>query len=229
MDAMLQFGLFGDSLMKGTLPCEGLRYSFHREILESLLASVRAVVVNKAKFGATIRKGFHVMQKDLARGSRYDYALLGYGGNDCNYDWPGIAENPAGQHAPAVALPDFTDTLEQMIDTLLAQGTRPVLMTLPPIDSEKYLDYLNAQGLDRAAILQWLGDPHRIYRTQELYSNAVFKTAVRRELPCVDARAAFLRHRNFPALISNDGIHPSAEGYALLYGTVIEELRNTIK
>ena len=228
MDATLQFGLFGDSLMKGTLPCEGPRYSFHKEFMENLLATVQAVVVNKAKFGATIRKGYSVMQKDLARGSRYDYALLEYGGNDCNYDWPGIAENPAGRHDPAVSLPEFTETLERMIDTLQAQGTQPVLMTLPPIDSEKYLDYLKAQGLDRGAIMRWLGDAQRIYRTQELYSDAVFKTAVRRALPCVDARAAFLRERDFPALISADGIHPSAEGYELLYGTLIEELKKTI-
>ena len=229
MDAALQFGIFGDSLMKGTLPCDG-RYSFHKDIMERLLQPIQtAVVVNKAKFGATIQKGFRVLQKDLANGSRYDYALLEYGGNDCNYNWPEIAENPAGVHDPAVSLEEFRTTLLEMIDELIALGTQPVLMTLPPIDAEKYLDRICADGLSKEAILQWLGDAHRIYRTQELYSDAIYKIAVHKNLPCIDVRSMFLQQVDFPALISDDGIHPSEKGYELLYSTLIQEIETSYK
>lgn len=225
MEETLQFGIFGDSLMKGTLPADGMRYAFHKDIMERLLQPIQsAVVVNKAKFGATIEKGLRVLQKDLNNGSRYDYALLEYGGNDCNYDWPAISENPEGAHDPAVSLPEFTRTLRSMIDALLASGAKPVLMTLPPIDAEKYLDRICQPGLDRDAILQWLGDANRIYRTQELYSDAIYKTAMELGLPCVDVRSIFLQQVDFPALISDDGIHPSEKGYELLYSTLIDSI-----
>ncbi len=228
MEAALQFGIFGDSLMKGTLPIEGHRYRFHKEFMETLLEPIHAVVANKAKFGATIRKGHTVLQKDLSNGSRYDYALLEYGGNDCNYDWPNVAAAPDSHHDPAVGLAEFVGTLSDMIDQLEQRGTKPILMTLPPIDSEKYLDYLQSQDIDRSALVHWLGDPNHIYRTQELYSNAVYKLAVQRSLPCVDVRSVFLQRPDFPDLISGDGIHPSEKGYQLLYSTLIDTIRQKI-
>ena len=88
MDEMLRIAVFGDSLMKGTLPDEQLRYHFHTDLFETPLAGLHAEVTNKSVFGATSRKGVTLVQRDLARGHRYDWALVEYGGNDCNYDWP---------------------------------------------------------------------------------------------------------------------------------------------
>ena len=95
MDEMLRIAVFGDSLMKGTLPDEQLRYHFHTDLFEAPLAGLHAEVTNKSVFGATSRKGVTLVQRDLARGHRYDWALVEYGGNDCNYDWP-----DAGRAAP---------------------------------------------------------------------------------------------------------------------------------
>ena len=210
MEEALRIGIFGDSLMKATLPDDSLRYHFHQEILDPFLAHVRGDVINKAKFGATIRKGKAILQKELDSGRHYDYALLEYGGNDCNH---------------VVSLQEFTDTLREMIDQLQQAGVKPILMTLPPIDSEKYLNFLNTKGSDRSALLHWLHDANHIYRTQELYSNAVYKLAAQLGLPCIDVRAAFLQQPDFTKLISEDGIHPSAEGYKLLYATLIDALQ----
>ncbi len=109
MEEALRIGIFGDSLMKATLPDDSLRYHFHQEILDPFLAHVRGDVINKAKFGATIRKGKAILQKELDSGRHYDYALLEYGGNDCNHDWPDVAEHPDGDHFPVVSLQEFTD------------------------------------------------------------------------------------------------------------------------
>lgn len=84
MDEMLRIAVFGDSLMKGTLPDEQLRYHFHTDLFETPLAGLHAEVTNKSVFGATSRKGVTLVQRDLARGHRYDWALVEYGGNDCN-------------------------------------------------------------------------------------------------------------------------------------------------
>lgn len=87
MEQKLRIAVYGDSLMKGTLPDEQLRYHFHTDLFEAPLAGVDAEVTNKSVFGATSRKGVTLVQRDLARGHRYDWALIEYGGNDCNYDW----------------------------------------------------------------------------------------------------------------------------------------------
>ncbi len=97
MDEMLRIAVFGDSLMKGTLPDEQLRYHFHTDLFEAPLAGLHAEVTNKSVFGATSRKGVTLVQRDLARGHRYDWALVEYGGNDCNYDWPDVARTREGR------------------------------------------------------------------------------------------------------------------------------------
>ena len=74
MDEMLRIAVFGDSLMKGTLPDEQLRYHFHTDLFEAPLAGLHAEVTNKSVFGATSRKGVTLVQRDLARGHRYDWA-----------------------------------------------------------------------------------------------------------------------------------------------------------
>ena len=107
MDEMLRIAVFGDSLMKGTLPDEQLRYHFHTDLFETPLAGLHAEVTNKSVFGATSRKGVTLVQRDLARGHRYDWALVEYGGNDCNYDWPDVAAHPEQDHDPVVLVDEF--------------------------------------------------------------------------------------------------------------------------
>ena len=85
MEETLRIAVFGDSLMKGTLPDAQLRYHFHTDLFEAPLAGLHAEVTNRSVFGATSRKGVTLVQRDLARGHRYDWALVEYGGNDCNY------------------------------------------------------------------------------------------------------------------------------------------------
>lgn len=66
MEETLRIAVFGDSLMKGTLPDEQLRYHFHTDLFEAPLAGLHAEVTNKSVFGATSRKGVTLVQRDLA-------------------------------------------------------------------------------------------------------------------------------------------------------------------
>ena len=67
MEQKLRIAVYGDSLMKGTLPDEQLRYHFHTDLFEAPLAGVDAEVTNKSVFGATSRKGVALVQRDLAQ------------------------------------------------------------------------------------------------------------------------------------------------------------------
>ena len=73
-------------------------------------------------------------------------------------------------------------------------------------------------------ILKWLGDVHRLYRWQEYYNALSTQLAQSAGCPVLDIRSQFLQSARFPALLSDDGIHPSAEGHALLHRTLASML-----
>ena len=104
-----------------------------------------------------------------------------------------------------------------MVCTLRAHGVKPVLSTLPPISSERYLDWITRDGLSKENILTWLGDANAIYRYQENYSRAIERLAG--ELNCflVDLRSAFLEKRVLLPYLCADGIHPSDAGQKLIH------------
>ena len=225
MDEMLRIAVFGDSLMKGTLPDEQLRYHFHTDLFEAPLAGLHAEVTNKSVFGATSRKGVTLVQRDLARGHRYDWALVEYGGNDCNYDWADVAAHPDQDHDPVVLADEFRANMAAIVQMLREAGIRPIFTTLPPIDEVKYLACIDHNGASAAGVMQWLGDVRRIYRTQERYSGLVRTIADELDVPCVDPRERFLDGDDPRALNADDGIHLSEAGYRLFYGALIEQVR----
>ena len=214
---MKSITIYGDSIMRGTVPDPDFRYQFRfQQLLDKFLQSCSATVTNRAQFGATISKGLRTVQRDISRGDPPEYALVEYGGNDCNFDWPAISADPEGEYYPATSPGEFLRKLDDIVGILKSSGVRPVLMTLPPIDAERYLRFICRNGLSYDRILSWLGDVQMIYRFHELYSNEVSKFALENDLPLIDVRVEFLTRRNLKELISSDGIHPSEKGYDLL-------------
>lgn len=218
--------IYGDSIMRGTVPVAFSKYKFTiGEYLDRLAERFPMKILNRARFGAPVTKGAALLKQDLERNIAAKYALLEFGGNDCNFDWAEVSAAPEEEHYPKTSLEDFTNTLASMADALLQAGSQPVLMTLPPIDAEKYLDTICASSdCRRENILHWLGDTQMIYRFQELYSNAISKLAARKGLPLVDVRSLFLSKRNYKQLISEDGIHPSREGYSIICSAFTQRL-----
>lgn len=223
MEQKLRIAVYGDSLMKGTLPDEQLRYHFHTDLFEAPLAGVDAEVTNKSVFGATSRKGVTLVQRDLARGHRYDWALIEYGGNDCNYDWADVAAHPEQHHDPVVLADEFRANLTAIVQMLREAGVRPIFTTLPPIDEVKYLACIDHNGASAAGVMQWLGDVRRIYRTQERYSGLVCTIAASSvasepkttsKMPAALSRFAIAQPANSPHAvqgIKNGKMHSTSE------------------
>ena len=207
--------LYGDSLLKATVPDEAFRYHFHA----AELLSGHPEVVSRAMMGATVRKGLQLVQRDTDRGLDARYALVGYGGNDSDFDWQAISDDPAAEHRPKTELPEFRRLLTETVELLRQKGVQPLLMTLPPIDAERYLAFVCRGGADRGRILRWLGDCQMIYRYQELYSDTVSAVAAEHAVPLIPVRRAFLQDRDWGSMISADGIHLTMEGYRRLFGT----------
>lgn len=219
--------IFGDSILKGVIYNKSNnRYSvLENSPIIDLSQTYGLEVHNSSLFGCTIGKGIKMLQRSIARGLSCEVALVEYGGNDCDFPWADIAENPTGEFSPNTPLEVFAATMKEILETLKSKKIQPILMTLPPIDSIRYFDHICRDGLNKEAILSFLqGDIQTIARFQELYSLKINAIAKETKTALVDVRSAFLQRRDYASLIGDDGIHPTREGHLLIASSFAEYL-----
>ena len=206
--------LWGDSLGKGVIwNAQRGRYGHVPVNAVQVVAERLGISIeNRSRFGSTAPQGLELMEHDLEDGMHADAAVIEFGGNDCNFDWARISDAPEARHDPATPPQCFLDTLRKMVATLRAHKVRPILMTLPPINAERYFHFL-AEKLNRDNILRWLGDVHRIYRFQEMYSAMAARVARELNSDLIDLRSRCLAVPDFvTSLLCADGLHMNEDG-----------------
>lgn len=210
--------IFGDSILKRVVYNESEnRYKMLPiEDVNELGLRLGLEIENSTIFGCTVSKGMQLLKRALKKEFSYDYVLLEFGGNDCDFLWEEVSLRPTESHLPKTPLPLFRDTLKSMITLLISKGIEPVLTTLPPIDSERYLTHICRGGINRENILYWLEDIKSIERFQELYSLQIAKIALETNTRLIDIRSGFLTRKDCGSLICEDGIHPNETGHALI-------------
>jgi lysophospholipase L1-like esterase len=214
----IKIAALGDSITKGVVLNKENNYSILEESFIGLLRErVGIEIDNYGKFGCTISYAHHFVDRHPEEIASAKYTLLEYGGNDADFRWAEVAAHPFDEHEPNTPLPVFTETLRRMIETLRAHHVKPVLSTLPPISSERYLDWITRDGLSKENILLWLGDANAIYRYQEKYSLAIERLAAETGCFLVDLRSAFLEKRALLPYLCADGIHPNDAGQRLIH------------
>lgn len=217
--------VFGDSVAKGIVYDDAkkkyvyLKDSFVNMVEEKIQTPIR----NFAKFGCTIEKGKDLVRKHLRELSEYDYTVLEFGGNDCDYNWREVATEPDAPHLPNVPIQEFETLYSDMIDDVRESGSKPVLMTLPPLDARRFFNWVSA-GLNYTNILKFLGDVEHIYRWHELYNLAVYRIAIKKDVPVIDITTKFLLEPNCNRLLCADGMHPNADGHKLIVSAINEAL-----
>jgi acyl-CoA thioesterase-1 len=211
-------GIWGDSLLQGVVLDETQgRYSIIEDNCAVTLAKKIGITINNnSRFGCTAPKGMKALHRALESDVEFSAAIIEFGGNDCDFKWEEVAAAPESEHTPRTTLADFTTCYTDMIAALKAKDIAPVLVSLPPLDAERYFDWITRGGLSRENILRWLGDVQHIYRWHERYSNAV--SAMARKFSChfIDVRDAFLSVRDYQKYLCLDGIHPNREGHKLM-------------
>ena len=214
---------FGDSILKGVSYDEKReRYIYLPNSFANIFAEKTGYKIdNYAKFGCTISKGENILDKISEKLPDYKYTVLEFGGNDCDFQWAQVSEHPKGDHLANTPLEDFVAKYSQIIDKLKEAGTRPILMSLPPLDPERYFTWIS-KNLSGKNILKWLGDVGQIYRWHEMYNLAVVKIAALKNTPLIDIREAFLAQKNYKDLFCADGIHPNEAGHSLIYRSILD-------
>ena len=220
--------IFGDSILRGVIWDEAAgRYRFSKA-LDMSSACAPLQVMNRAKFGCTIDKGISIVRDTLKRKESMKYAIVEYGGNDCDLDWQAVSDRPDLFHDGKTPLPEFGRLLRTFAREARMRGLRPVLVLPPPLFSARYFEWVS-RGRDREAILRYLGDVEHIGRWHALYVEAIRQAAADTDSPVLDFYTPFLRAMNFPELMCLDGIHPSAAGQKLMAETALNTLaRRTV-
>ena len=189
---MKKLKIYGDSILKGVMYSEELkRYRLYGYRFDELAA--RGVEVeNNCKMGATVDKGFEIMRDTLSDCGKDTVVVMEFGGNDCDYNWKAVSENPDIPHFCNTPEDKFIETYRKAIKYALDRGADVRVCTLVPIESGKFMDWIT-RGLSYDTILGWLGDVNMLARWQEYYSRLSERVAAEAGVPVLDLRTAFLR------------------------------------
>lgn len=210
---MKKVKIYGDSILKGVMYNDELkRYKLFGYRYETLKAN-GIEVENNCKMGATIDEGLEIMKSTLTDCDEDTLVILEYGGNDCNFNWAAVAENPNGEFEPNTPKDKFTDTYLKLVEYARGKGARVAICTLVPIDSTRFMNWVS-RGLNYDNILHWLGDIERISRWQEGYSKLSEKVAQITNCAILDLRSVF--SGSMGSLLGIDGMHPSPEGHTII-------------
>lgn len=217
----MQTTVFGDSILKAVLYENG-KYRMNMEPEREFSAESGIQIHNHARFGCTIRKAIGWIRRDCEEsGKPEDSVVLEFGGNDCDYDWARISQNPALRIQCKTPPEEFAALYREALALIRQSGRRPVAMTLPPIHSLRYLNFVCRNGLIKENLLRWLGDAGAIGRRQRLYSELALQVAREEQAEVIDLRAAFPQDETALAeLLCEDGIHPNQKGQARILNEI---------
>lgn len=215
----MKLEIFGDSILKGVI-YKDKKYLLSEDNKYNLLNNKGITVNNFSRMGATIEKGNSIINRKIENIEQGSTILLEFGGNDCNYNWKEISDNPEIDIEPFTAPDKFINDYKNIIKNLKSKGFKVVVSNLIPISAKKYMNFIT-KGLNYNNILKWLGDIEHLYRWQEYYNTLVEKIAKDENCEILDLRSSFLKH-NFENLICDDGIHPTQNGHNLIANSLLE-------
>lgn len=212
---------FGDSVTRGISYIRG-RLRIQKENYPALLQAALAVdkdieVVNKGVFNDNSDLLVLRMEDDVVA-ARPDYVLIEIGGNDCNFRWGEIVCAKDEDHEPIVPLDRYLVNLQKMVERMQQEGITPILMNLLPLDPVRYYNHIyQRHGVE---VAHWIARCGGIEHWHGLYNRALVQLVRRLNVLNIDVRTAFKQAADFSVLLSDDGIHPTVEGYRVMAKTV---------
>ena len=217
----------GDSIIKGVLFTQEENGKGHyslsdQNIVDRVGTYMRAEVLNLGKMGCTIEIGEHILQRNLAKLNGTEYVMLCFGGNDSDYNWRAIADNPAAQHQPKTSLDTFRQVYARIIGMVKDSGYKPLILSLPPMDAQKYFDFFTATftAEQKQNVLSWLkGSVATILKGHNLYNEVLSQIASETDTQLIDVTNPLGDGKKY---LCNDGIHPNLNGQEAMAKVVKE-------
>jgi acyl-CoA thioesterase I len=219
--------LYGDSISRGVIyDEEKKKYLVTKQSFASSLSQIfNCAFYNASSFGNTLIRGLRNISRDIKK-KKPNIVALEFGGNDCDFNWDEVAEKPFDKHLPNTDLRTFQEHLRYAVSQLKSWDTFPVLLTLPPLVSARYLKWVGDNDTRKMnSILSWLGDVEQISRWQSMYNDAIVTIAHEEGVRWIDIRKAFLDQDNFEDYMCMDGIHPNPKGHQLITEHILKYIK----
>lgn len=193
--------------------------------LQKLLSSHhrKATVINKGVFNDNSDLLLQRLSRDVIA-EKPDYTIIGVGGNDCDFQWDEVAEQPEKEHQPTVPLERYLKNIKEIVQTLQESAITPIVLTLPPLDPIRYYELLTKK-YDQA-ISHWISKVGGIEYWHGLYNYHLNQLIDQLHVAKIDVRNALKKVGPLSRFISGDGIHLTAEGYAQM-GTIVYQHMKT--
>jgi isoamyl acetate esterase len=220
---------FGDSLTRGVSIVRGrlrILKENYPSFLQELFSQNKEAdvsVINKGVFNDNSNLLLSRLEKDVVN-EKPDYAIIGIGGNDCNFDWSNVAEHPEKEHQAIVPLERYVENVKIIISTIQNTGITPVILNLPPLDPVRY--YKNISSRYSNSISHWISKVGGIEHWHSLYNRHLNNLINELGVMKVDVRTALKQAGDLLYLISDDGIHLTSEGYKVLSTEIYQSFAN---
>lgn len=219
--------VFGDSCAKGIVTDSG-RPVVAKPCAVDILGERMCFdeVQNISAFGQTIAKMDErkLVDRYVETASGDIYSVIWIGGNDVDYDWRQVALTPDYPHSSKTALKTYSSILHSMVYKLLKVSQKVFLVTLLPVNSQRYFDNVISKIADGDAVLRFLdGDVTNISRKQEMFNIEVVKTAYETGVGLIDLRTELLKRNDCFDYYCADGIHLTERGQQLA-ATIITQI-----
>lgn len=227
-----KISVYGDSILKGAVTGTNSGHLF--DIIEdsSLVIACKNLNLelnNQSVFGSIVSKTQRRLKKDIEKQIVGDLAIIESGGNDCDYDWAVVSENPDENILPRTPLNDFINIFDQMISLVRENKITPLVMTMPPLVADNWFTHIcknhNEENIKKFVKNDFL----KLYQNHELYNLKLVEYCQKNNIQIVDMRKAMLEHPNYRSLMCLDGIHPNEDGYKYMATIWEKELPNIKK
>ncbi|MBP3038491.1 SGNH/GDSL hydrolase family protein [Bacillaceae bacterium Marseille-Q3522] len=218
---------FGDSLTRGVSLVKGrlriLKENYPTFLQNFFLTNNQSdtIVINKGIFNDNSNLLIKRLDKDVIE-ENPDIVLIEVGGNDCNFPWEKVANEPNNEHEPIVPLQTYLDNLKKIVVSLKAKNIMPIFLTLPPLDPVKYYRFIS--NIYGKSISHWISICGGIEHWHSIYNENLNKIAKQLGVMSIDVRAFLKSCENFTQFISDDGIHLNANGYKMMSMNIYQQL-----
>lgn len=218
---------FGDSLTRGVSVAKG-RLRILKENYPAFLQQLFSEnekddvsVINKGVFNDNSDSLLTRVDKDVIE-QHPDYAIIEIGGNDCNFNWREVVQKPLVPHAPIVPIDRYLENIKTIVTKIQQNGITPIISTLPPLDPVRY--YKNVSDTYSEVVGHLISTMGGIEHWHGIYNRNLNKLADELGVLKIDVRSAIKKAGDLTELISDDGIHLTAEGYKIFSLDVYEKL-----
>lgn len=219
---MKKIQVVGDSLLKGVIYDETLKkHVLLKDNGISKLIDEGYNIINDAKFGLTIKKARRIIEGgDLDS----DSIILEVGGNDCDFNWDEVSENPHLDHQAKTPIDVFEQSLIDLVTFIMDHDIKPILVSIPPLDDTLFFDFI-CQNRNKANILTFLGDINQIYKHQKQYSDVISRVAKMLNLTCIPLREIIESNGSYQTMYCLDGMHLNKDGQEIIYKAFLNHVR----